>query len=137
MPVEFVSTRSLSEIINELKVELRNFVQTRIDLLRAELRDKVQAWKMAAPLLAIAAVFGLVGFLALTAALIAAIAWAIGWGYSALAVGLAWWAVAALCGVLAYRQVSTAGVMPERTVKVLKQDQAWVESEAKTERRVA
>ncbi len=127
---EGITTRSLSEILNEVKVELREFVQTRLELLKSELRDKTKAWKMAAPMLLVAGLFGFVGFLCLTGALVCVISWATGsWGYAFLAVGLAWWAIMALVGFIGYREFTAAGMVPDRTVKVLKQDQAWIESE--------
>ncbi len=129
---EAVTTRSLTEIVNELRVELKEFVQTRLEMLKSELNDKIKTWKMAAPMLAIALFFGFIGFCLLTAALCAAIAWAIGWGYSLLAVGLAYCAIAGVSGFLGYKEFTAEGMMPKRTMKVLKQDQAWLQSEAKS-----
>ncbi len=129
---EAVTTRSLTEIINQLRVELKDFVQTRLEMLKAELNDKIKTWKMAAPLLAVALFLGFLGFCLLTAALCAAIAWAIGWGYSLLAVGLAYCAIAGVCGFMGYREFTAEGMMPKRTLKVLKQDQTWLQSEAKS-----
>lgn len=127
---EGVTTRSLAEIVNELKVEIGEFVRTRLDLLKSELHDKMAAWKMAAPMLLLAALFGFVGFLCLTGALACAIAWAVdSWGYALLAVGLAWWAIMAVFGFLGYREFTAAGLVPQRTVKVLKQDKAWLDAE--------
>lgn len=130
--VEGVTTRSLAEIVNELKVEIGEFVRTRIELLKSELRDKMAAWKMAAPMLLLAALFGFVGFLCLTGALACAIAWAVNsWGYALLAVGLAWSAIMAVFGFLGYREFTAAGLVPQRTVRVLRQDKAWLDSERK------
>ena len=46
--------RSLAAIIAELKDEIKDFVQTRVEMFRSELRETLDAWKTAVPLAAIA-----------------------------------------------------------------------------------
>jgi len=130
--------KSLATMITELKQEFKDFVQTRYEMFNSEMQAKLDMVKMAAPMFAIAAVMAVVAFLCLTAALIAAIAMAFngtvgGWALSAAIVGVAYLALGGLAAMFAYREISTKGLAPKRTLKVLKQDQIWLSNEARSQ----
>jgi Putative Actinobacterial Holin-X, holin superfamily III len=80
----------------------------------------------------LAATIGFLGFVLLSFALVAAIAHAIGWGWSALVVGGFYCMTAGGIGFLAYREIRAEGVTPARTLHVLKMDKIWLENEART-----
>ena len=42
--------RSLGEIVSEMKVELREFIQTRFDMLKTELQERIKSLRIAVPL---------------------------------------------------------------------------------------
>lgn len=128
-------TRALRDVLQEIKDEVRDFVITRLDILKVELNEKKARVKSALPLLAAGAVLAIGAFFAFTFALIAVAAtliegpwaWAIG-----AAIVFALYAIAG--GALAwmgYKEVSTEGLAPERTLRVLKQDQQWIQNEAR------
>jgi uncharacterized membrane protein YqjE len=127
--------KSVGEVLHSMKQELSAFVTTRIQIARAELTEKMTAWKAAVPLLAGAALLGLVGFLTLTFGLIALIAELLasdyGWAIAAAIVTFIYLAVAGIMGWLGYREVNVEGVMPERTLRVLKADQNWIKNETR------
>jgi uncharacterized membrane protein YqjE len=105
-------------------------------MLKAELSEKVARIKASVPMLAAAAVFGLGAFFALTVGLIAAIAaviqndwrWAIGAG----AVFLLYLIIGGIVGWMGYKEITTEGLAPQRTLRVLRQDQAWIQNEARS-----
>ena len=130
--------KTLAELFAETKDELKAFVQTRIDMLRSEMKDKISAWKFALPLVVVALVFAVTGWLVLTACLIAAIAVAFygsPWAYtfSTLIVGVAYVLIATITATFAIRGLRESGVAPKRTLRVLKEDRAWLASEARSQ----
>ena len=42
--------RSLGEIVAEMKVELKEFLQTRFEMFKTEVQEKIKSLKIAAPL---------------------------------------------------------------------------------------
>lgn len=130
--------RTIAEILNEFKEELKQFGQTRFEMLRSEMNQKLSAWKGAIPALAIAVVMALGAFGAFTAALIAAIALAFEprpWAYAASAgiVFLLYAIIAAAAGAYGYRSIKTAGMAPEKTIRVLQEDKVWLTTEARSQ----
>ena len=130
--------RTVAEVLNEFKEELKEFVGTRGQMLRSEMQEKVGAWKTAVPTIAIGAVLILFALLVFTAGLVEVIA---------LAFPGQPWAMAAACFIVfvlyglaggfmllyGWRTAKEPGLAPERTLKVLKQDQIWLQTEARTE----
>ena len=127
--------KSLAEVLHSMKHELSAFVTTRLQIASAEIKEKMTAWKSAIPLLAGAALLALVGFLTLTFGLIALIAEFLSgdfaWASAAGIVTLVYFAVAGIVGWLGYREIKVEGVVPERTLRVLKADQNWIKNETR------
>ncbi len=125
--------KSLATVISEVKEDLKEFLDTRYQMLLAELKQKISVFRIAVPALVIGAMIGLVGFLLLTIALVAAVASAVGWGWSFLIIGAFYCVTAGVLAFLGYREIRQVGVAPKRTIKVLQQDKAWLTSEARTQ----
>ena len=130
--------RTVAEVLNEFKEELKDFVGTRGQMLRSEMQEKVGAWKTAFPSIAIGAVLMLLALLVFTAGLVELIALAFAgqpWGLAAACFIV--FTLYALAGGLlllyGWRTAKEPGLTPERTLKVLKQDQVWLQTEARTE----
>ncbi len=128
--------RSVAGVLSEIKDEAKEFVQTRLDMLKSEMKDKMSAWKTAIPLIAVGLLFGLTAWFVLTAALISIIAQAFYPGrfayfFSFVIVGVIYALIAAICGSFALREIKQRGVMPQRTIRVLKEDQLWLQTEAR------
>jgi len=132
-----IQERSLSEVVSELKLEAREFVQTRMQIFKQELGTKASVLKMAVPLFALAVVFAWVGFLAITALLAVVIANAFtgmaGWMWAFLIVGGAYFIIAGLCAAFAWGELKQRSLVPKHTLQVLKQDQIWLRNEAKSQ----
>jgi uncharacterized membrane protein YqjE len=127
--------RSLSAIVNDLKAEVRAFLNTRLDMLKTEMNEKIGAWKSALPLIIVGAVFALTAWLVLTAALVCIIAAAFGpgimsWFYSTIIVGILYLLVGGGAAFFAMSEIKRNSLKPERTLRVLKQDQVWLQNES-------
>jgi uncharacterized membrane protein YqjE len=127
--------KSLTQLLQEIKDELRDFATTRYEMLVAEISEKLRVWKLALPMLAIAAVLVLGAFLTFTFGLAVLIGNLIGTSYGyvwgALAVTILYLIVGGICGYLGYRQITAESMKPVRTLEVLKQDQQWIKDETR------
>lgn len=136
MPVVNENGRTMAGVIAELKGEAKEFVQTRIDMLRSELRDKIKAWKLAIPVIAIGLVLLATAWLVLTGALIAVISAAFypsrfAYFFGFIIVGAVYALAGSIAGAFAWRELKEQGIMPQRTIQVLKDDRVWLQTEAR------
>ena len=130
-------TKTIAEVAEELKDELKEFAGTRLLMLRSELEEKLRSFKLAAPVLGIGALLLGTGWLLLSGFLVCIVAEAFGtnlWSFvvSFLIVGGAYAILGGTAAFLAWQQLKEKGVKPERTIQVLKQDRIWMQTEAKT-----
>ena len=128
--------KSLGDVLLETREELKEFVRTRVAMLQAEVREKMQTFKYAVPLLLVAMTLLLAGWITLTFALVALLhSWllpnAYAWTWAALIVSGAYLIGGLAVGLFAYAEIKQAGLAPKRTLSVLKQDQAWIQKEAR------
>ena len=129
--------KSLGTVLTEMKNELNEFLETRYQLLRSEIRDIVRTWKYCFPLLLGAFALLFASWIVVTFGLVALVrGWFLpgpfAWLWGALIVAGVYVIVATVIGWVALGELRKVGMVPKRTLKVLKQDQVWVESEAKT-----
>ena len=127
--------RSLAAIIAELKDEIKDFVQTRVEMFKSELRETLDAWKTAVPLAAIAVLLLATAYLLLTIAVVMLIAVAFWdnpyrWFLAFLVVGALWSIGGGILGWLALREFRSKGLFTRKTIEVLKADKIWIQSEA-------
>jgi uncharacterized membrane protein YqjE len=131
-----VNNRTLAEVLAETRDEIKDFIQTRVQLLISELKEKAANSKKAAILGGIAAVLGVMAFLLLTLAVVGLIAVAF-WGspyaffFAFLIVGVAYAMFAGMLAMGAIRQVKSFA--PTKTIEVLKEDKVWLQSEARSQ----
>ncbi len=130
--------RSVADVMHEFRDDLKDFVATRVQMLRSEVSEKIGAWKVGLPAIAIGLVLLVTAFLLFTAGLVNAIALAFAgqaWGF-ALSFFIVF-AIYALTGglLLSYgvRTAKAGGITPEKTIRILKQDQIWLKTEARTQ----
>lgn len=129
--------KPLAAILAETKEELKEFAATRVGILKAEIDEKIRTWKYVVPLFLIAAALLLAGWMALTFALMALLHAVFlpspfAWLWAGLIIGGAYVILGIAIGWFAYSEFSTAGIVPTRTLQVLKQDQVWIQNEART-----
>jgi VIT1/CCC1 family predicted Fe2+/Mn2+ transporter len=128
--------RPISATVNEAKEEFKRFAETRIAMLQSEMKEKTSTLKASAPMMTVGGLLAITGFWVLTAALICLV-WVI-FTPSAYAMFLACLIVGAIYAIagfaalmLGYQNIRRNGVMPNRTIKVLKEDKIWLQSEAR------
>ena len=136
---ETTNTKTLAEIVADIKDELKEFVATRIAMLRSEMGRNFQAIKMAAPVLVVGIVLLWTAWLAFSAFLVSVLAtafsgygnWA--WVISFLIVAFAYAVVGGMVTFTAVQRLKEKGLKPDRTIRVLQQDKLWLQTEAKTQ----
>ncbi len=129
--------KSLATILAETKEEIRKFVVTRVNILKAEVDEKVRALKSVIPMLVVAVALLVAGLMALTFALIALLQGlfqpgAFAWFWAGLIVGGLYVVVGIVLGQSAVKKIKATNLTPTRTLTVLKQDQIWIKNEART-----
>lgn len=127
-------TKSVAEVIGDLRAELQEFVSTRISMLRAELQEKLRTLKLAAPALVIGVVLLATGWLLFTGFLVAMIAAAFQpspWSFvlSLLIVAAGYVLLGGLALMGGWKRIREKGWMPRRTIHVLQQDKIWIQAE--------
>lgn len=138
MQVVTENNKSIGQVAAELKNDARDFLSTRLQMLTQEMKEKLAVWKAAIPILVVAALMAATAFLTLTFALVSFFAgifqpspWA--WCFGALIVTAIYFIVAGGLFYLGKRGLTQAGVAPTRTLRVLKEDQIWIQNEARSQ----
>jgi uncharacterized membrane protein YqjE len=131
------TARSLADIVAEIKQELKDFVETRITMLKSELRDKVAHWKLALPLGAAGAILLVTAYFLIVASLVALAAVFINspyrWFFALLGVAVLWSLLGGIAVYVAVREFAAKRLMPEKTIEVLKGDKLWLQKEARNQ----
>jgi hypothetical protein len=122
---------SLADAIAGIKQELKEFMQTRARILRAETQEKFRSWKKPVIMLVLAVVFALTAWFACAFALVALlhafiVAGNYAWFWGSLIAGGIFLTAAGALGRAGYRGIKASSLAPERTMRVLKQDQNWI-----------
>ena len=128
--------KSVAALFAEMTQELQDFVQTRVTMFKVELQEKVRVMKAAAPLAVIGAVLLLTAYLLFTLALVSLVFAflpdnAYRWCIAFAAIGLLWLILGGIAAYMAKRELEVKGLLPKRTVEVLKEDKMWIQSEVK------
>jgi hypothetical protein len=132
------STKTVPELIAELREELKEFVATRVALLRSEISAKMRSYKLAAPGVVMGLVLVVTGWLLFSAFLVCAIAngfSGIAWRYpiALIIVGAVYCILGFVALTFAWQQIKETGVKPEHTIRLLKEDRVWLQTEVKTQ----
>ena len=125
---------SLTAVLLEMKDEVVELVQTRISMLKRELVDNLAALKVGGTLALLSLSALGAAFVILNLAAVAVLAvWFLPspyhWFYGLAIVGGAWLAVGLLLAYFAMNEFRTKGVVPMKTIHVLKADRDWLQME--------
>ena len=125
---------SNASVIAELVGEIEQFVHTRTDLFKAEIREKLPHLRNAVLLGVGGGLLLLTGYLLLALAVVVLIAAAFPqnvyrWFFGFLIVGIVSVGFGAIGAFLAKSEFGLRTIVPERTLKVLKGDKDWVQGE--------
>src|SRR5579884_4139078 len=113
--------RTIAEILGDMKTELQEFVQTRIELLKREMQEKAAILKAVLPMAVAGALFLVTAFWLFSLALVGLFAGVFTgdpyrWLWSFLIVGFLWAIIGAVAGLIAMRQLTARKLMPRRTI---------------------
>ncbi len=130
--------RNLADLLAEIKNEIRDFLQTRIAMLKTELREKSKNLKTAMVLAVSGLLLLTTAYLLFTLALVGLILAAFPgsvyrWFFAFLAVAVLWTIIGAMAAYFAKRELELRGILPKRTIEVLKGDKVWVQTEVKNQ----
>lgn len=128
--------KPLSATVAELKEDLKIFLQTRFELLRTEMREKIRDWRSPAILYALAALALVSSWFSMVFALIALMrSWIeglnFGWFWAGLIITVFFLLVAGAMAAAGYAGMPKT-IKPTRTLRVLKEDQEWVQKQTRT-----
>lgn len=130
--------RNLASLLAEIKEEIRDFVQTRVAMLKTELQEKLKNLRVAAVLAVSGILLLATAYLLFTLALVGLILAAFPnsayrWFFAFLAVAILWTIFGAIAAYFAKRELELRGILPKRTIAVLKGDKVWVQTEVKNQ----
>jgi uncharacterized membrane protein YqjE len=130
--------RTLTEMVSTIKEEVIQFAQTRIRLFKVELQQKLALLKIATLLGAIAVVLLSTAYLLITLGLVALVAAALAdspyrWVFGFLAVAILFTILGGIAAYFAKLEFALKGIVPRRTIEVLKGDKIWLQSEARNQ----
>jgi uncharacterized membrane protein YqjE len=115
--------RPMSELVKQLSDQTTHLVRAEVELAKAELAQKGKQAGIGAGMFGGAGVFGLVGFGALTAAIIALLATAMDTWLAALIVAVVYFAIAGVAALMGKNRVKQASPpVPEQAISTTKQD---------------
>ena len=126
--------RSVGEVFSEIRGEVIEFVDTRLQMLRSEMRQAVRTVRRAAPSMVAGLVLLGTAYVLLTVALVALVAVAFWnnpyhWFFAFLIVGVVWATAGSLAMYMAIRAIKLHGLAPKKTIEVLKADKVWLQYE--------
>jgi uncharacterized membrane protein YqjE len=129
-------TRTWAEVTADIKEDIKNFTQIRVQLFKTEFGQKLALLKVAAILTGVAVVLLLTAYLFLAiglASLIAAVflEHPYRWVYGFFGVAFLWGLMGGIAAYFAKREFALNGIVPRRTLEVLKGDKIWLQGEAK------
>jgi len=128
--------KSIGAVLAETKEELKDFVQTRLAILKAEVSEKVKSWKAVIPMAVIAGLLLLTAWATITFTLVAVLAALFqpnpfAWFFGGAIISLVYLVIGAAIGASAIKRIKAVQMTPKRTLEVLKQDQLWIQKETK------
>jgi len=130
--------RTFASILAETRDDLKQFLETRIALLRAELREKFKIITRTAPLAVAALLLLATAYMLFTLSLVGLVlallpANPFRWCLAFLAVAVLWMIAGVVAAMMAKRRFKAIELAPNRTIGVLKNDGVWIQSEVKNQ----
>jgi len=128
--------RPYSSLIAEMREGLKQFATTRIQLMRAELKEQSATLKVAGALVLVGVILIGTSYLTFTFSLVALVAAffrnsPFGWFYAAGMVALLFLVFGGIAIYFAVREFKSKPCTPKRTLEILKGDVSWIKAETK------
>jgi len=118
--------RSLSTLLSDLAGETVELLRQELTLFKIELQEKLSRAGIGAAALAAAALIAFSGWLFLLLAAVYALAIVVPPWAAALIVGVLVLAIAGVLALIGKNRMRADALMPERTLRSLREDQAWI-----------
>jgi uncharacterized membrane protein YqjE len=123
-------------MVAEMNSELKEFVQTRVELFKSEIQEKLKALKVAVPLAALGLLLIGTAYLLFTMAAVGLVAAFFSqnpyrWFFAFLAVAILWSLFGGAAAYFAKREFELNRLLPRKILEVLKDDTIWIRAEAK------
>ncbi|UWZ86885.1 phage holin family protein [Occallatibacter riparius] len=130
--------RSFGSILFDAKEELKQFVETRITMLKTEMSENMKMLKVAAPLAAVGITMLLTAYVLFTLALVGLVVAFLPtnpyrWAIAFAAVAVLWTILGGVMAYFAKREFETRQLMPKKTMRVLKEDSVWIQREVRNQ----
>ena len=129
MPEETKDSRSLGELFGELARESSTLIRQEVQLAKAEMTHKATTFGKSLAFVVVAGCLAFVGFQALVASAILALAQVLAPWLAALVIGSVLAAVAGILMIKALAAMKNEGVAPSQTVETIKEDVQWAKKQ--------
>lgn len=127
---------SLADLIKQLAQDSSTLVRQEMALAKAEMRENVQSVTRDVAMIAVGGGLLLVGLLALTAFLIAALGDALdNYWLAALIVGAVFAIIGGILAASNMKKLKGEGLKPDRTIHTLQEDKRWLQNELQEAKR--
>ena len=128
-PPQQGSSDGIGTMLGELLKDLQDLVRGEVALAKAEIKEDVSTAGKGIAAIAVAAIFGLTGFIFLMLGLTYLLnIWMRMWIAAAI-VGVVLVVVAAALGMSGKKKLSAASLKPDQTIDSLKEDQQWAKAQ--------
>ena len=117
---------TFGDLLSRLASASAGLVRDEIELAKQEVREKAKSLRTALITLAVAAFLGTIALFTLDAALVIGVGKWIGYGWSALVIGVAIVIVSGITASIGLQQVKKTKLKPEETIRSLKEDREWL-----------
>jgi Putative Actinobacterial Holin-X, holin superfamily III len=128
---------SVAGVVAEMVREFKEFGRIRYQMFRAEIKENLSTWRRVAVLGGLALLFLGAAWLVFSLALAGLIGAAFypspfAWFLGLIIVTVLWAGAGSTFAILLRRQLKVEGIYPRRTIKTLKEDEAWIQQEIRT-----
>src|SRR5258708_4560905 len=128
--------KSIAAVLAETKQELQEFIETRINILKSDINEKLKIWKWAVPLLLLSLFILLAAWITITIGLVAAVhVWflpsAYSWFFAGAIVGALYLVIGGSLFFLSWGELKAAGGAPLHTLALLKEDHILIRKETR------
>jgi VIT1/CCC1 family predicted Fe2+/Mn2+ transporter len=130
-PDLYEDRRSLGELFSELTAETRALIRQELELAKAEMTEKAARVGKDAGKIAAGGILAFSGSLVLLAALVIGLGYLIGYGWSALLVGLIVAGAGAAIALSGKKDLAQASLAPDRTKRSIKETRQWLKTETR------
>ncbi|HWP44604.1 MAG TPA: phage holin family protein [Blastocatellia bacterium] len=117
---------SFGDLLSQLANNSAALVRDEIALAKQEMGEKAVRLRSGAMITALGSAVGLLGVLALTAAIIIGLGHLIGYGWSALVIGIVLSLAGGVTASVGIGRIKRTNLKPEQTIETLEEDKQWL-----------